>query len=175
MRYKNLLEWVGIIAFAFILSFVVRTFLLDPRIVPTGSMLPTIQLQDRLIVDKLLYKFSGIERGSIVVFSAPPASGEKDDLVKRVIGLPGEEIQVKDGKVMVNGIALKENYLLEKPDYPYGPITVPVDSYFVLGDNRRWSNDSHMWGFVPKSNIKGKVWIRYWPLSTFGKLDGPSN
>ncbi len=168
---KNLFEWVGIIAFAFILSFIIRTFLFDTRIVPTGSMLPTIQLQDRLIVDKQLYKFSELERGDIVVFQAPPSSGEKDELVKRVIGLPGEEIEVKDGLVLVNGKALEENYLQEKPDYQYDPVRVPADSYFVLGDNRRSSNDSHMWGFVPKQNIKGKVWIRYWPLNSFGKLE----
>lgn len=170
-RWKNLFEWVQVLAFALILSFVVRTFLLDNRIVPSGSMLPTIQLQDRLIVDKLLFKFSEIKRGNIVVFRAPPNSGEKDDLVKRVIGLPGEEIQVKNGKVLVNGVALEENYLLEKPNYQYDPVTVPADSYFVLGDNRRSSNDSHIWGFLSKQNILGKVWIRYWPLSTFGKLD----
>ncbi|MCB8817645.1 signal peptidase I [Desulfosporosinus shakirovi] len=170
-RWKNLFEWVQILAAALILSFIVRTFLLDNRIVPSGSMLPTIQLQDRLIVDKLLFKFSEIERGDIVVFHPTEKSGEKDDLVKRVIGLPGEEIQVKDGNVMVNGTALEESYLLEKPDYQYEPATVPADSYYVLGDNRRGSNDSHMWGFLPKQNITGKVWIRYWPFNTFGKLD----
>ncbi|MDA8222609.1 signal peptidase I, partial [Desulfosporosinus sp.] len=112
-----------------------------------------------------------IERGDIVVFHPTAKSGEKDDLVKRVIGLPGEEIQVKDGNVLVNGAALEESYLLEKPDYQYDSVTVPADSYFVLGDNRRSSNDSHMWGFLPKQNITGKVWIRYWPFNTFGKLD----
>ncbi|MDO0824507.1 signal peptidase I [Desulfosporosinus nitroreducens] len=170
-RWKNLFELVQILAFALILSFIVRTFLLDNRIVPSGSMLPTIQLQDRLIVDKLLFKFREIERGDIVVFHPTAKSGEKDDLVKRVIGLPGEEIQVKDGNVLVNGTALEESYILEKPDYQYDPITIPADSYFVLGDNRRGSNDSHMWGFLPKQNITGKVWIRYWPFNTFGKLD----
>lgn len=170
-RWKNLFELAQILAFALILSFLVRAFLIDTRIVPTGSMLPTIQLQDRLIVDKLLFKYRDIERGDIVAFRAPPKSGEKDDLVKRVIGLPGEEIQVKDGQVLINGTALEENYLLEKPDYQYKPVTVPEDSYFVLGDNRRSSNDSHMWGFLPKQNILGVVWIRYWPLNTFGRLD----
>ncbi|MBC2721321.1 signal peptidase I [Desulfosporosinus sp.] len=170
-RLKKLIELVEIIALGFILSFVIRTFLLDPRIVPTGSMLPTIRLQDRLLVDKLMFKFNGIERGDIVVFRAPPESGEKDDLIKRVIGLPGETIQVKDGKVLINGAALEEDYLLDKPDYQYDPVTVPEDSYFVLGDNRRGSNDSHIWGFVPMQNIKGKVWIRYSPSNRFGKLD----
>lgn len=171
-RWKGLLELVEILAIALILSFVVRTFLLDSRIVPSGSMLPTIQLQDRLMVDKLVFKFSDIKRRDIVVFHPTPESGEKDDLVKRVIGLPGEKIEVKDGKVLVNGTALEENYILNKPDYQYGPVTVPADSYFVLGDNRQDSNDSHMWGFLPKQNITGKVWIRYWPLNTFGKLAG---
>lgn len=171
LRLKNLFELFSLLVIALILSFIVRTFLLDTRIVPTGSMLPTIQLNDRIIVDKLMFKFGEIERGNIVVFHAPPDSGEKDDLIKRVIGLPGENIQIKDGKVLVNGVALKENYLLEKPDYQYGPKIVPDYSYFVLGDNRRFSNDSHMWGFVPKKNIIGKTLIRYWPLNTLGKLD----
>ncbi|MDA8228852.1 MAG: signal peptidase I [Desulfitobacterium hafniense] len=169
-RLKSILEWAGLLVFALILSMVVRTFLLDTRIVPTGSMLPTIKLQDRLIVDKLAFKFNGIKRGDIVVFHAPPASGEKEDLVKRVIGLPGEKLEIKDGKVLINGVGLNEPYILEKPDYQYGPINVPEDSYFVLGDNRRRSNDSHMWGFLPKQNITGRVWVRYWPLNSFGAL-----
>lgn len=170
-RWKGLLEAVEVLAVALILSLVVRTFILDNRIVPSGSMLPTIQLQDRLLVDKLLFKFSTIERKDIVVFHPTPSSGEKDDLVKRVIGLPGEKIEIKNGQVLVNETALEENYLLDKPDYQYGPVTVPADSYFVLGDNRPASNDGHMWGFLPKENITGKVWVRYWPLSSFGKLN----
>jgi signal peptidase I len=167
---KSLFEWVVIIAIAFVLSLVIRNFLIDTRIVPTGSMLPTIQLEDRLIVDRFFYKHSTIARGDIIVFTAPPQAQEDKDLVKRVIGLPGEKVEVKNGKVYINDKALNEPYIMDTPDYHYGPVTVPADSYFMLGDNRRASKDSHIWGFLPKSDILGRVWIRYWPLNKFGSL-----
>jgi len=170
---KYLSEWVVIIVIAFVLSIVIRTFIIDTRIVPTGSMLPTIQLQDRLIVDRLFYKFSKIERGDIIVFQATENSHEELDLVKRVIGLPGEKVQIKNGKVYINDKPLYEPYIKEPPDYEYGPVIVPENSYFMLGDNRTASKDSHVWGFLPEENILGKVWIRYWPLNKIGALTPP--
>ncbi|NLL52931.1 MAG: signal peptidase I [Peptococcaceae bacterium] len=169
---KSLLEWVIIIAVAFLLSLVIRNFVIDTRIVPTGSMLPTIQLDDRLIVDRLFYKFDTINRGDIVVFkSTKDMIPEDEDLVKRAIGLPGEEVQIKNGKVYINGQALYEPYIAEAPIYEYGPVTVPANSYFMLGDNRNDSKDSHVWGFVDSDLILGRVWIRYWPLDRFGSID----
>ena len=169
---KSLFEWIVIIVVAFVLSLVIRNFVIDTRIVPTGSMLPTIQLDDRLIVDRLFYKFDMINRGDIVVFkSTKDMVSEEEDLVKRVIGLPGEEIQIKNGKVFVNGKALYEPYIAEAPAYEYGPVTVPPNSYFMLGDNRNDSKDSHIWGFVDSDLILGRVWIRYWPLDRFGKVN----
>ncbi|NLI91919.1 MAG: signal peptidase I [Peptococcaceae bacterium] len=167
---KSLLEWVIIIAVAFVLSIVIRNYVVDTRIVPTGSMLPTIQLQDRLIVDRLFYKYDTIKRGDIIVFEAPESAQEDKDLVKRVIGLPGEKVEVKNGKVYIGDKALNEPYIMATPDYNYGPVTVPADSYFMLGDNRRASKDSHIWGFLPANKILGRVWIRYWPLDKFGSL-----
>lgn len=167
---KSVLEWVVVIAVAFALSLVIRNYLFDTRIVPTGSMIPTIQLQDRLIVDRLFYKFDTIKRGDIIVFSAPEPSMEGKDLVKRVIGLPGEKIQIKNGKVYINDRALYEPYLEDPPDYEYGPEIVPPKSYFMMGDNRRISNDSHYWGFLSEDKILGRVWIRYWPLKSFGNV-----
>ncbi len=167
---KSLLEWVIIIAVAFVLSIFIRNYLVDTRIVPTGSMLPTIQLQDRLIVDRFFYKHDTLKRGDIIVFSAPESAQEDKDLVKRVIGLPGEKVQVKNGKVFINEKALNEPYIAATPDYEYGPVTVPQDAYFMLGDNRRASKDSHVWGFLPADKILGRVWIRYWPLDKFGPL-----
>ena len=107
-----------------------------------------------------------------MVFHAPAAANEPDDLVKRIIGLPGEILAVHDGYVWINNQALNEPYTLEAPTYSYGPVTIPENSYFVMGDNRNNSKDSHFWGFLPKENITGKVMIRYWPFSSFGKLDG---
>lgn len=167
---KSVLEWVVIIAVAFVLSVIIRNFIVDTRIVPTGSMLPTIQLQDRLIVDRLFYKYSTIKRGDILVFTAPEQAQEDLDLVKRVIGLPGEKVEIKNGKVYIEDKALNEPYIMAPPDYNYGPVTVPPNSYFMLGDNRRASKDSHIWGFLPADKILGRVWIRYWPLERFGSL-----
>lgn len=167
------MEWVIIIAVAFVLSIVIRTFLVDTRIVPTGSMLPTIQLQDRLIVDRILYKYDSFERGEIIVFKAPEPAKEELDLVKRLIGLPGEKVEIKNGKVFIEDKALYEPYINAPPDYDYGPVTVPPNSYFMLGDNRTASKDSHVWGFLPADKILGKVWIRYWPMDKFGALTKP--
>ena len=168
--WREIIEWVLLLLLAWVISLVIRAYVLDTRIVPTGSMIPTIQLQDRLLVDKLFFKFSELKRGDIVVFHAPPAANESDDLVKRIIGLPGETLEVRDGMVWINGEALDEPYIYEQPDYLYGPEVIPDHSYFVMGDNRRNSKDSHFWGFLPEENITGRVIIRYWPLSDWGKL-----
>jgi signal peptidase I len=167
---RTIYEWAALILIAWLLSFAIRTFLFDTRLVPTGSMLPTIQLNDRVIFDKLFYKFNTLERGDIVMFDPPEISGEKDDLVKRIIGLPGETLEVREGKVWINGEAIDEPYLREKPNYFFGPVEIPEDSYFVMGDNRNNSKDSHVWGFLPKENILGRVLVRYWPLDQFGTV-----
>ncbi|MGI5901007.1 MAG: signal peptidase I [Desulfitobacteriia bacterium] len=170
---KSVFEWILIIVIAFILSLVIRHFFIDTRIVPTGSMLPTIQLNDRLIVDRFFYKFKPIERGDIVVFKAPDNSMEDKDLVKRVIGLPGETVEIKNGKVYINDRPLNEPYVEYQANYEYGPEKVPEGTYFMLGDFRSESKDSHIWGFLPEEKIIGKVWIRYWPLENIGKLKKP--
>lgn len=167
---KSLFEWVIIIAVAFVLSIFIRNYAIDTRIVPTGSMIPTIEEQDRLIVDRIFYKFDDLRRGDIIVFQAPEQAMEELDLVKRLIGLPGEEVEIKNGKVFINGQPLNEPYINAKPDYEYGPVTVPENSYFMLGDNRTASKDSHIWGFLPGDKILGRVWVRYWPLDRFGYL-----
>lgn len=170
---RQAVEWGVLILAAWLISLVIRTYVIDTRVVPTGSMLPTIQLDDRLIVDKLFFRFSQIRRGDIVVFRAPPEAGEKEELVKRVIGLPGEKFEVRNGKVWINDRVLTEDYVLQPPDYRYGPVVIPANAYFVMGDNRRNSKDSHIWGFLPKNDITGRVLLRYWPLSSFGHLAGP--
>lgn len=167
---KTVLEWGILLLIAWAISFAIRTFVFDTRIVPTGSMLPTIQLQDRVIFDKVFYRFDSLQRGDIIMFEAPPASGESDDLVKRIIGLPGETLEVREGKVWINGEALEEPYLAQIPNYEYGPVKIPEDSYIMLGDNRNNSKDSHVWGLLPQENIKGRLLVRYWPLSRLGTI-----
>lgn len=163
-----------IIVCAFILSLLIKTFIIDSRQVPSTSMVPSIQVGDRIVLWRLAYIFSNEpERGDIIVLEPPAELHEKQDLVKRIIGLPGEEVAIKDGSVYINGEALEEEYLAARPNYTFGPVTVPEKSYFVLGDNRDISVDSHMWlnPFLPESSIKGKAIFRYWPLSRLGGLN----
>jgi signal peptidase I len=141
-------------------------------------MLPTLEINDRLIVDKLSYHFQKLERGDIVVFSPTDTlkdQGFKDAFIKRVIGLPGETVEVKGGRVYVNGQPLREEYIADQPQYQWGPMTVPPDSYLVLGDNRNNSYDSHYWGFVPRDRIIGRAVVRFWPPNRVGELSKDPN
>jgi signal peptidase I len=150
-----------------------RTFVAETRFIPSDSMVPTLRVGDQLIVEKLSYHLHAPQRGDVVVFKAPAALQEqnlRDDLIKRIIGLPGDRIQVQAGQVFVNGKALSEPYLETVPDYGIGPITVPDGEYFVLGDNRNHSYDSHYWGFVPQENIIGRAVWCYYPLPHWGKV-----
>jgi len=168
---RQITEALKIIVFAFVISWGLRATVVDARVVPTPSMLPTIQVGDRLLVDKISYIFTDINRGDVVVFQPPLNADQRGfDYVKRVIGLPGDKVEIRDGKVFINETELNEPYEKEKPDYTYGPIIVPEETYFVMGDNRNHSNDSHYWGVLAKKNIVGKVFIRYWPLDRTGKL-----
>jgi signal peptidase I len=157
-----------------VLAFGIRSFVAEARYIPSGSMLPTLQINDRLIIDKISYNFRNPERGDIVVFSptdALKAQNFKDAFIKRLLGLPGDKVEVKEGRVYVNDQPLKENYIDEKPNYNFGPVTVPPNQYLVLGDNRNNSYDSHYWGFVPRDHIIGKAVVRFWPLNRVGELD----
>lgn len=152
----------------------IRSFVAEARYIPSGSMEPTLQINDRLIIDKISYNFRQPQRGDIVVFSPTDALKQqnfKDAFIKRVIGLPGETVEVKGGRVYVNGQVLREQYIEEEPEYSYGPVTVPEDNYLVLGDNRNNSYDSHYWGFVPRENIIGRAIVRFWPPNRVGEVD----
>lgn len=165
--------FLGFQVLSAILAFVTRTFVAEARYIPSGAMTPTLQINDRLIIDKLVYQFSSPKRGDIVVFSPTDTLRQQnfhDAFIKRIIGLPGDEVQVKDGSVYINGQPLRENYISEAPNYEFSPVVVPPDSYFVLGDNRNNSYDSHYWGFVPRKNIIGKATKRFYPFNRAGSL-----
>jgi signal peptidase I len=171
---RNIVEWVAIIAAALVVALVIKTFLFQAFYIPSESMEPTLRPGDRVLVNKLSYDLHGIHRGDIVVFKRPPAeAGDPTikDLIKRVIGLPGETIEARDGQVYINGQPLKESYL------PPGAVTtnlplqkVGPGQYFVMGDNRTNSKDSRYIGTIPGSLIVGRAFIRVWPISKIGLL-----
>ncbi len=170
---------LGALLTSIFLAFGIRFFVAETRFIPSGSMLPTLQIDDRLIIDKLTYRFNPPQRGDIIIFTPPEsvdaymppkASGRKDAFIKRIVGVPGDRIEVVNGKLMINGNALKESYIQEPPNYTLTMTQVPNDAYFVLGDNRNNALDSHIWGFVPRDNIIGKATKRFWPFDRAGAL-----
>lgn len=130
------------------------------------SMEPNFHDGQFLLVNKLIYLLHSPERGDVVIFRFPNSPSR--DFIKRVIGLPGDRIEVLNGRVLVNGEQLPESYPLSPGSYTYGPVIVGADEYFVLGDNRNNSSDSHSWGMLPAKNIIGKAWFSYWPPQLIG-------
>jgi signal peptidase I len=172
---RVVVEWVVILAAALVLAFLVKAFVVQAFKIPSGSMEPTLLPHDRVLVNKLSYDLHGVHRGDIVVFKAPPSEVASDpsvkDLIKRVIGLPGDRIQAIDGHVYINGKLLKESYL------PLGTVTnglpltvVPKGEYYMLGDNRTDSRDSRFIGPIPGHLIVGRAFVRVWPLSRIGLI-----
>lgn len=160
-------EGVKTIGLTIVLAFSFRIAAAQCYLIPSGSMEPTLETNDRLIVDKISYHFTQPNCGDIVVFTPPPKVTENehsnDPFIKRVIGLPGQKVEVKGGQVYVDNIPLQENYIAAQPDYTWGPQIVPANSYLVLGDNRNKSYDGHYWGFVSRDRLIGKATIRFWP------------
>jgi signal peptidase I len=166
-------ENLTLVAIALVLAVLIRTFVAEPRYIPSESMVPTLYEGDRLVVEKISYRFQPPTTGDIIVFQAPAELQKrgypKDQaFIKRVIGTPGEIIKVAGGKVYLNGQALQENYIAEPPNQPFPPVQVPADEFFVMGDNRNDSNDSRYWGFLPRQNIIGRAVFRFWPLNRIG-------
>jgi signal peptidase I len=150
-----------------------RAYVAEARYITSDSMMPTLENNDRAIVDKLTYQSSVPKRGDIVVFN-PTKNLEQQNFreafIKRIVGLPGEKLEVKGGKVYINDRPLLENYIAQPPLYNWGPATVPPKSYFVLGDNRNNSFDSHNWGFVPQDKIIGKATEIFYPFDRAGLI-----
>ncbi len=159
-------ELVITLGLALVIFLVMQTTI-QSSIVVGSSMQPGLENGQRLIVNKAVYHFKQPNRGEVVIFVAP--TNYQQDYIKRVIGLPGDTIQIKanDG-VYVNGVKLNEPYISAVPHYSYGPMTVPADNYFVLGDNRNNSNDSHMGWTVPAHSLVGQAWLSIWPFSDWG-------
>jgi signal peptidase I len=169
-------EFMITVLIAFVLVFgVVRPFVVEAFRIPSESMVPTLEVGDRVLANKFIYRFSEPERGDIVVFENVEAGQYEDiedTLIKRVVGVEGDEIQVQNGSLSVNGEAPQEPYLNYEDPFRgfYGPITVPPNHLFMMGDNRNNSGDSRIFGPVPLENLKGKAFLRFWPISRIGSF-----
>jgi len=170
---RAIIEWVAILAAAVLAAFLLRAFVVQPYFIPSASMEPTLMVGDKVLVNKLAYDFHSIHRGDVVVFKRPPHdySANITDLIKRVIGLPGDSISANGGSVDINGHPLKEPWLPKGVTTSnFGPVTIPAGEYFVMGDNRGDSDDSRDIGPISKNLIVGRAFVIVWPLSQLGTL-----
>jgi len=183
--WRTIVDWFVTIAGAVAIVLLIKAYVVNPYRIPSSSMEPTLhcarpaadceaRFSDRVLANRFIYHFRNPRRGEIVVFKTPPLAkvkcGAGGTFVKRIIGLPGDRVAVRvihgDGYVFINGRELNEPYIQESrrsPATPFGPVTVPKDNYFMMGDNRSQSCDSRYWGTVPRKNIIGKVFMTYWP------------
>jgi signal peptidase I len=188
------LEAAKTVGLSLLLAFGIRTYVAEARYIPSGSMEPTLQVNDRLVIEKISYYFRAPERGDVVVFNPTKelkAQGFHDAFIKRVIGTPGDRVEIKNGGVYVNNQRLSESYvangdptLIETcstaqsvnsdqtspPPFLSKPVTIPKDSILVLGDNRNNSYDGRCWGLVSKDDVVGRASFRFWPISRTGTL-----
>jgi signal peptidase I len=169
---RNVAEWVLIAGGALLVAFIIKTFLLQAFYIPSLSMAPTLKVNDRVLVNKLSYDLHDVHRGDLVVFESPPNEGSQTkDLIKRVIGLPGETVESREGQIYINGQVLEEPYL--GPDVTTGPlekVTVPPEHLWVMGDNRPNSRDSRFFGAIPESLVIGRAFMRVWPVTAISLL-----
>ncbi len=188
-RWQRLLkEYCEAVIIALILAVIIRTFFIQAFKIPSGSMLETLQIGDHLLVSKIIYgikipfldkfivTFAEPQQGDIIVFEYP--EDESKDFIKRIVGLPGDTIEIRNKDVYRNGQKLVEPYVKHTDAMIQetssrdnkGPLVVPPDKYFVMGDNRDESYDSRFWGFVDKAKIKGKAWVLYWSWRGFKEI-----
>jgi len=171
VREKSVIrQYTEAFLIAILLALVIRTFVVQAFKIPSGSMLPTLQIGDHLLVNKFLYWFTGPQRGDVIVFKFPQDEGR--DFIKRVIALPGDKVEVRGKRVYVNDKPVQESYAVhldpsmqENPHSPrdnFAPVQAPSGQLFMMGDNRDYSMDSRFWGFLDIKKIKGKAFIIYW-------------
>jgi signal peptidase I len=163
--------WLKEIFFATLTAVLIIVFLVQPVRVEGNSMQPRLHDSERVFVNKFLYRVSEIERGDIIVFWYPGNTSKS--FIKRVIGLPGETVEISGGQVRLDGKPYQEPYV--PPEFEdrsdFGPVTIPENHYFVMGDHRNTSNDSRSWGTLSANLIFGKAIFRYWPLSRIGSIE----
>lgn len=170
---RELLEDVVLVIVVLAVVFILKNYVLINAVIPSGSMEDTIMTGDRVFGNRLAYRFGEPERGDIVIFKYP--DNEEELYIKRVIGLPGDKVEIRDGLVYLNDSAkpLEEPYLKETPVGDYGPYQVPEDGYFMLGDNRNWSKDSRFWEntYVTREEVLAKAVFRYYPFDEIGTIE----
>lgn len=163
-------EYAEALIIAVLLALVIRTFVVQAFKIPSGSMLPTLQIGDHILVSKFLYYFTPPKRGDIIVFKFP--QDETRDFIKRVVGLPGETLEIRGRRILINGVPLTEPYAVYT-DGPFarvggrqqlGPLPIPPGQLFVMGDNRDHSMDSRVWGFLNLTKVKGKAFVVYFSI-----------
>lgn len=169
----EIFSWIKVLLFSVLIAWVIGNFVLMIAYIPSGSMENTLQIDDKVIGLRFAYKFQKPERKDIIMFKYP--DDENKDFIKRIIGKPGETVNIVDGKVFINNSKkpLDEPYLKETPTGNFGPYVVPDGCYFVLGDNRNNSLDSRFWKhkFVKKEKILAKAVVRFWPITDFKILN----
>ncbi len=168
-------ENISLLLLAILLAVLLRTFVAEPRYIPSESMLPTLEAGDRLVVEKVSYRLHSPAVGDVIVFHPPEILqqlGYKPDqaFIKRVIATPGQTVTVNHGVVYRDHVPLQESYTLSPPQYNLPPVTVPEGQLFVMGDNRNNSNDSHIWGFLPQEEIIGHAIFRFFPPNRWGQV-----
>jgi len=170
---RELRVWSRDVAVALTLALIIIVFLYQPVKVEGTSMAPLLSDQERIFINKFVYRFEPIHRGDVVVFWYP--LDRSQSFIKRVIGLPGQTLQIKEGELYVNGKHVAEPYVPQNyfDDSSYGPIKIPAHDYFVMGDHRDSSNDSRIFGPVPRKYIYGKAVFAYWPFHQFGEISAP--
>ena len=174
-------NWIKPLLIAAILAVGIRTFLVGPYKIPTGSMRPILMEGDRIFVDKISYRFHEPKRGDIIVFKYP--LDPKKDFVKRLVGFGGEALEIRDGQIYINGQKLDQppsvaqHFYYNRPDWAYGKegqvIQIQEGHFFALGDNSAQSSDSRNWGFVPRKNLIGRAVLIWWPPKRFRVLRNP--
>lgn len=177
MQNQENQEEIQSYAVSLAVALLVRFFIVEPRFIPSLSMYPTFEIGDQLAVDKISKLYRPVVRKDVVVFNPPQAFKEisgmdnNEALIKRVIAVAGDVVQMKKGVLIVNGEAQTDSFVNEAAYYDWGPQAVPPGMLMVLGDNRNHSLDSHIWGFLPKENVIGRAIFKYWPVWRLGAIE----